>query len=130
MNALITFKAGFASNNDVIAHVLDADGSKSAWTGIGTWTASFLNQPPAVTSVSPSSGSGLTQTFTAIYNDPNGVGNISSASLAIGPKLSSGPLCYVYYVTNWFYLVDPGNGSVGPLKAGPTGSLTTPECTL
>jgi len=130
MNVLITFKSGFASNNDVLAFVLDNNGLKSGWKGIGTWTVSFLNQPPTVTSVSPASGTGLSTTFTAIYNDPNGVGNISSATLAIGPKLTSGPLCYVYYVTNWFYLVDPGNGYVGPLKAGTTGSLTTTECTL
>ncbi len=61
MNFLITFKSGFASNNDVLAFVQDNNGLNSGWKGIGTFTVSFVNQPPTITSVNPPSGHGLIQ---------------------------------------------------------------------
>jgi hypothetical protein len=94
MNFLVTFnETAVDLVNYVLAFVQDVNGVNSGWQEIGTWTTSFVTQPPAVTSVSPSSGSGLSQTFTAIYNDPNGVGNISEAVLAIGPQLTGTSLC-------------------------------------
>jgi hypothetical protein len=133
MNFLISFKAGFANSYDIIAYVHDSDGAKSSKQGIGSWTVSFVNQPPTATSATPSSGSGLSQTFTAVYSDPNGVGNISNVQFDIIPTTgtSGTPLCSVYYVTNWFLLItEPGNGTVGPMQAGTSGSISDGQCTL
>ena len=131
INMLVTFKAGFAPNNDVIAFVADTDGVNSGWTGVGTWNVSFVNQAPTVTSISPSSGSGTNQTFTAIFNDPNGVGNISTAYVEIGPTLTGPHVCTVVYVTNWFALVtDDGQSFTAPVLTGTQGSTSNSQCTL
>jgi hypothetical protein len=91
----------------------------------------MLNQAPTVTSVTPALGSGTTKTFTAVYNDPNGVGSISTADLEIGPTLSNVSVCAIFYVTDWFFLSnDAGTGLLGPVLAGTNGSVQNSQCTL
>jgi subtilase family serine protease len=65
--------------------LIPAYSSGSGWdfaTGIGSVNATNLVNnwqgalgPPNVVSVSPSSGTGLTQTFSGVYSDPNGAGD-------------------------------------------------------
>jgi Bacterial Ig-like domain (group 1)/Putative binding domain, N-terminal len=115
----------------ILGFVKDTNGFNSGWKGIGTEALSFSTQAPSLVSLSPTSGSGTSQTFIANYEDPNGAGNISGALLNIFQTSSS--VCEVYYATanNSFYLMtQPGNVLSQPLPAGTSGSVQDGECTL
>jgi hypothetical protein len=56
-----------------------------------------LPQAPIAVSVTPSSGSGATFSFVAVYSDPKGAGNIKSAGVLINDEVSGASACYVVY---------------------------------
>ena len=67
----LTFSSTFTGSKNVYLAANSASAS-SGFVQEGTWTTNANAGPPTVVSISPSSGSGLTQTFSAVYNDPNG----------------------------------------------------------
>jgi hypothetical protein len=100
-------------------------------------TSSTLSElvygPPATVSVSPSSGDGLTQTFTAVYSDPAGTSDLNNVRMLINTAINGTNACYVYYypATNALYLENNGNtGTLGPLTPGSSSSLSNSQCTL
>ena len=60
-------------------YAADVSGSNSGWLQRGTWTVPGAVGTPAAVSVTPSSGSGASQSFALQYSDTAG-----AASLAIG----------------------------------------------
>lgn len=101
----LTFSASFTGLKNFFANVSDAGGLSSSWVTAGTWNP---GQPvaPTVTSLTPSSGSGLNQIFTVTLNDANGVADIASAQFVINPALNGLNSCYISYnrSANAFYL--------------------------
>jgi hypothetical protein len=86
-----------------------------------------------VVSLSPSSGTGQTQTFTAVYSDSNGLSDLGTANFLINTAISGVSSCDIYYVrsSNALYLFnDAGNATLGPLKPGASSSLSNSQCTL
>jgi hypothetical protein len=61
-------------------------GSNQTTTLSGTGITSTV---PSVVSVSPSSGTGFSQTFTAVYSDPNGINDLKTAHLLFTATTSS-----------------------------------------
>ena len=90
--------------------------------------------PPTGVSVSPSSGTGLTQKFTAVYSDPNGVADLKSIKVLFNTSkvLSNG--CAVLYevAANKLYLYDNAGTAVLPTAVTPggTASVSNSQCTL
>lgn len=135
MNVLVTFNETAVSLvYNIFGFAADLNGLKSAWTPIGTWTTAFVNQAPSFpqSALSPWKGAGLSQTFTATYQDINGVGNLNVATLEIASSITGAPACTVYYVNNWFALNAGGAGSgvTSWVQAGSTGSTSNGQCTL
>jgi hypothetical protein len=85
------------------------------------------NQPPATVSVSPSSGSGLSQTFNFTVSDPDGYADLKGMMVLIyGSKA-----CFIYYhlPTNSFSLAqDDGTTWQGLLPVGSSGSQQNSQC--
>ena len=87
-------------------------------------------------SASPSSGSGLQQTFQMQYSDSAGVGDISGAWAWFASAASPSQMansCVVYYapVANQVYLMgDSGAGWAGPATLGSPGSIGNSQCSL
>jgi hypothetical protein len=84
-------------------------------------------------SVTPSSGSGSTPSFVAVYSDSNGYADLAWTRLEVVPTTGSGGLCDVGYYRpgNGFYLVnDAGNGWLGPVAANSSGTLQNSQCVL
>ena len=81
-------------------------------------------------SVSPASGRGINQIFTAVYSDNLGSSFLKRRLLRIGNTLSSAAnQCYVQIELTGIYLVkDTGTSLLGPVS--PSGSLTNSQCTL
>jgi hypothetical protein len=128
----ITFKPAYSGAKNIYTEV--ANGIVSAWTQLGTFTASsnsILSQPSAV-SVTPNSGSGSPQTFMFAYTDPAGAADITLAQMDISATLAVNGACYLYYVPslNEIYLASDTGVWQGPLPLGVAGTLQNSQCTV
>ena len=96
---------------------IDAAGQHLGWVLNGTWTVpGGANLPPTSDSVSPSSGSGASQTFSYVFSDLNGYGDMTSIQIVANETLSAGGSCYLYYApaANQLYLRnDASSGWLG-----------------
>src|SRR5712692_6839251 len=89
---------------------------------------------PSNVSVTPSSGTGSSQTFSYVFSDPNGFTDIVSAQMLVGP-FSAANSCYMYFErsTNRLWLVDDsgtGHATGSPVTLGVAGSLQNSQCTV
>src|SRR5205085_8442808 len=94
-----------------------------------------LTQGSALVNVSatPSSGSGLSQKFAALYSDSNGLADINVVMLSVNTSSSLANACVVEYVraTNQLFLMnDAGTTWIGPGAPGSPGTLQNSQCTL
>ena len=91
------------------------------------------NSPPTADSTSPSSGSGLTQTFALAYSDIDGHDDIEAVNVLFNQTFSYSNGCYVQYdrTTNSLWLRnDAGVAWFGPAVVGSGGGLSNSQCTL
>jgi hypothetical protein len=75
-------------------------------------------------SVTPASGTGWFEDFTAVFRDPNGVGDLQQTYFVINNPLVLTNAVYIYFVpsTNMVYLRDDANAGFG--AGAPAGSAT------
>ncbi|MGD0131934.1 MAG: hypothetical protein ABSE57_07805, partial [Bryobacteraceae bacterium] len=93
----------------------------------------LLTGPPAVVSLSPAAGTGLTQTFTMVYLDPNGISDLSDLVVVFNTSVSVSSDCAVVYVpgTNKMYLYNnAGTALSTAVIPGSSGSVSNSQCTL
>ncbi len=122
----LSFFPSFAGTKNIYMLAADAN-SNSGWNAEGTYTVTGSSAPTTV-SVAPSSGSGLSQTFTAVYSNPAGASMLNHRLLLINTAIYGAGACYVQADNTGFYLVnDAGNALLGP--AG-TSTLSNSQCTL
>lgn len=99
-----------------------------------TFFVADVISPPYPASVSPASGSGASQTFSATFSDPYGNADLLSGVLLINSSTSQAAACEVTYgrLQNRFFLEnDAGTGLVsGSLTPGVAGTLSNSQCTL
>ena len=91
------------------------------------------NQPPTSDSVSPSSGSGASQTFSYVFSDSNGYEDMTSIQILVNETLSASGSCYLYYVltANELYLRnDASSDWLGPQTVGAAGMLQNTKCSV
>ena len=128
----ITFQSAFSGSKNVYMDAINTSGSiSSGWSQEGTWTVGSAG--PAPVSVSPSSGTGITQTFTAVYSDSKGLSDLGTAKFLINTAISGVSACDIYYLpaTNALYLYNnAGLGTTGPLTPGSSSSLSNSQCML
>jgi sugar lactone lactonase YvrE len=84
----ISFQAGFAGGKNVYGYASTQAGLNSGWQSLGIWTVPVVF-PPQASSVSPSSGSGASQTFTFVYTDLNGAQDLASAQALSTPAIAA-----------------------------------------
>jgi hypothetical protein len=136
LSVALTFSSGFVGSKNVYLYGIAFNGQNTGWVQEGTWTAGSSAGQPAIVSFSPNSGSGTSVTFTAVYTDPNGAGDMTEALLLVNSTVSTVNGCYVYYVpqSNLLYLSnDAGTGWLTPgltPGAGGTGTSSNSQCTL
>ncbi len=128
LNVALSFLPAFGGTKKIFMDVYD--NVDSGWQQYGTWTVS--TGPPAPISVTPSSGSGLSQTFSFLYSDPKGYSSIVSASTFIS-SVGSGGSCYLLYYpgAKILYLQnDAGTAWLGPVTLGQAGTLQNSQCSV
>jgi YVTN family beta-propeller protein len=131
LNAALTFTGTFTGVKNVYLYA-NGKTSNSGWLQKGTWTPSSAG-PPTVVSLSPTSGTGLTQTFTMVYSDPNGLSDLSYVLAVFNTSVKLSSACAVIYVlgTNQMYLYnDAGTGLSAGVTPGSVGSVSNSQCTL
>ena len=133
LNLPMTFTAAYAGAKNTYMYA-GGSSATSGWQTMGTWTVPAASGPPTTVSVTPSSGSGLQQTFALQYADPLGATDLSSVWVWI--TASFGPLsntCLIEYASaaNQLYLYnDAGTGWLSPATVGAAGTLSNSQCSI
>jgi hypothetical protein len=129
VNLALGFLPAFGGSRNIYTEVYD--GADSGWQQFGTWSVPSV--PPAPVSVTPSSGSGSSQTFSFVYSDPKGYTSSSSVSTLINTGFSVSGACYLLYYpgNNNLYLAnDTGTAWLAPVKLGQAGSAQNSQCSV
>jgi hypothetical protein len=134
LSLALTFTAGFTGAKNVYMEVQNAT-QVSGWSAQGTWTVSSSGQaasPPEPVSVTPNTGSGLSDTFAFVFSDGNGAGDILSAQMDINSTLTVTAGCYFYYArgANAIYLANDAGAWQGSLTVGSAGTIENSQCTV
>jgi hypothetical protein len=127
----LTFSGTYTGQKNISLLAQGNDGSSSGWVTKGTWTPASVG-PPTVISVSPNSGSGLTQTFTSVYSDPNGAGDLGNVRILVSASTGVNA-CYVFYYpgSNLLYLENnAGTGLSAGIAPGSSSQVSNSQCTL
>jgi hypothetical protein len=83
--------------------------------------------------VTPNSGNGANQVFTAVYSDVLGYQDISQAMFMVDGNATGASGCVVLWQqsSNAFYLAnDAGSALMGPITGSSSGTLQNSQCTL
>ena len=131
VNLSLTFQSAYSGAKNI--YMLLYDGQNSGWVQKGTWTVSNASGTLAPVSVTPSSGSGGSQTFSFVFSDPKGGASVYSASIVIGANASGAGSCYLYYLrsSNSLYLAnDTGTAWLSPVTLGSSSTLQNSQCSI
>src|SRR5204863_254518 len=97
----------------------------------GAWTVT--TGAPTAGPLSPASGSGASQTFSAPFTNAGGAAAFTSAYMLINSGFNASNACYVQYLpgSNSLYLLnDAASTWQGPITPGSASTLTNSQCTL
>jgi hypothetical protein len=96
----------------------------------GTTFHSWVETAPAAVSVSPASGSGITQAFTWTVSSPSGYSNLADVYALFNISLTGMNGCYLHYnrTSNLLYLADYSGTSWGSGFVPGNGSAANPYC--
>jgi hypothetical protein len=131
----ITFNAGFTGLKNIymLAASNTAPNPSTGWLQQGTWTPNPAGGPAVVdaVSVSPNTGTGLTQAFTLTYSDSLGASDLSSARVRFAATNVGPGTCSAWYdaTTATIRLMDDGGAWGSPVSLG-SGTLSNSQCTL
>jgi len=121
-----------AGTRNVYFWVVDKSALGTGWIKTSTWTAAAGNQPPAVVSGTPNTGTSTTQRITFLARDPDGAANISRLYFLVNPTLSiPANTCHGFYdrTTNRIWLYSDGLSSLGtPIAPAPGNTLQNSQC--
>ena len=106
--------------------------SEQILTDTRSWNLTVIPSTlPTADSVTPSAGSGLSQTFSYVFSDPQGYQDITSAQIVVSEApLSGSNSCFLRYLpaANGLYLRnDAGSAWLGPQSVEPPVSCRTPN---
>jgi hypothetical protein len=127
-----TFNAAFAGAKNIYVSVVDQGQLSSGWITAGTWTTGINAAPPIVSSLSPNSGSGGTQTFTLTLSDPNGNADIAGVNIIVNSSINGTNSCFLSYsrTANAIYLFRDSDNTWQPLLPGQGATVSNDNCTL
>jgi len=130
----VSFSSSFVGTKNIYGYALDKGGLNSGWQTLGTWTNNgIINQPPTIDAVSPSAGTGYTQTFTFKYSSVNGAGYLSKVFGQINTNTAGVGSCYFEFdaVSNVLYLDnDAGTSYSGGLVSGSNTTVSNGQCSI
>jgi Bacterial Ig-like domain (group 3)/FG-GAP-like repeat len=129
----IGFEASPVCCGSTWGDAISVTGSTSGWQFLGSFSSTSSGLPPQTVSVLPASGSGAGQTFTFVYNDPDGATDLSSVQAIVNASQNAASSCYLSAdpVGGTVSLASDGGTSwLGPLTLGTAGTLQNSQCTV
>ena len=133
LNLNIAFSSTFAGAKTIYLNVSDLANLVAGWKSSGVYTVSpGAAAAPTNSSIAPASGSGITQTFTAVYSDANGGTDIALAHLLVNGNVSGAGSCFIEFnrPSNTLRMMnDAGTAWLGPITPG-AGTLSNSQCSL
>jgi glucose/arabinose dehydrogenase len=135
LHLAMSFSSTFTGAKTVYLYAANAYGANTGWQSRGTWT---VPAPPPVTvtadSVTPSSGTGLSQTFALQASDSTGAANIRSIFFWFTASFASGPTnsCLAYYdrPSNTLGLLNDATTQYVTGTAGAAATLSNSQCAI
>jgi hypothetical protein len=137
VNLAMTFAGSFAGAKNIYMDVVTNAGTSAGWADKGDWTVPAGGGGGlSAVSVTPNTGSGLSQTFVFAFEDPAGFADIATTWMWFTPTFSTSAgafvnTCFMYYQrsTNTLNLLNnAGNGYVsGTLGSG---SISNGQCSI
>jgi Beta-propeller repeat len=133
-NVAMTFTAAYDGAKNVYMMALQNSGTSSGWQQLGTWTVGIAAPLPAAVSVTPSSGSGATQSFTLQYSDTTGAGNLNQVWVYFNATLANpaSNTCLLYYspATNQINLLGDNGTTWQAATVGTAVTLQNSQCSV
>lgn len=128
-------KIGSGATKTVYGFPTSAAGkAPPALVPMGTWTlGQSLSSPPAVVSVTPASGQGLSQAFALTVSDPLGASDLATVQLLFNTSSATSGACLVTYLAKQGTLGltnDAGTGYSGYVTPGQAATVSNSQCTL
>ena len=129
VNVFLTFAASFAGVKQNYLGATDFEGHATGLQQVGTYRVNAVPQPVSVT---PSSGSGLSQTFSYVVSDGDGYTDVNWVDVLMWAG-SYANTCYLsfYRPSNALYLVnDAGTQYLTPITIGTSATVSNSQCTV
>jgi hypothetical protein len=132
VHVAVVFNPAWVGLKGANLYVEDRAAATAGFTQMGTWTVGTAATPPANVSVSPSSGTGTTQTFAFQASSPNGAADLNQITAMFNYTIDGYGSCFVvsYPALNSISLMDD-SGNWSPFQTlGTPGNLQNSQCTL
>ncbi len=129
----VTFTPSAVGGRKASLQIVDNAGNTGAQQTVALGGTGTPVAAPTIGSLSPNSGTGLTQTFTAVYTDPGGTSDFKTVSILFNGFVTGSNGCYVQYNpgNNNLYLENnTGNATTGPIQPGSSSTLSNSQCTI
>ena len=133
LSVALSFTGTFVNPRNVYLYAAGLSGKNSGWVKEGTWLPNPAGGPPEIVSLSPSTGTGASVTFQAVYSDPNGAADLNQVLLNVNTSQSTTNACYINYQpqANLLFLANNAGASITPgLTPGAAGTASNSQCTL
>lgn len=131
LNLAMTFQPAFGGPKNIYMDASDLSGDNSQWQQLGTW---MVPGTPAAVSVTPSSGSGASQTFTLQYSDTAGAASLQQAWVYFNATLANPATqsCLLYYniALNQINLLSDNATAWTAATPGTSTTIQNSQCSL
>jgi Zn-dependent metalloprotease len=134
VNLAMTFKAAFGGAKNIYMYAANATGANSGWQDRGDWTVPAVIATITANSVTPSSGSGATQTFALQYSDSLGATDLLTTwvwfNATFAPSAANSCLLYYNRPTNTVFLLNDGATAWTSAALGSASTLQNNQCSI
>jgi hypothetical protein len=133
-NVPMTFKPAYAGAKNTYLYAVDVSGSNSGWQPMGSWTVGSTAGTPSPVSVTPSSGSGASQTFALEYSDTAGAASLQQVWVYFDATLANpaNNACLLYYsaAANQISLLGDNGTAWQAASLGSASTLQNSQCSI
>jgi uncharacterized repeat protein (TIGR01451 family) len=134
LNLALTFQSSFSGVQTITSSLASQSGTGTGGITLGAWTVPAASQQQlGAVSVTPASGTGLSQTFVVAFNDNLGATDLASVQALFNSSISSAVGCAVSVNPQTAAVTlasNTGSSPAGQSTLGTAGTLQNNQCAL